>query len=181
MLQKSLMQRIQTTFTFTAMACLLAAPRAGFICCAHAQPVKASRELAATVIVSPDGDWVEKWNTPQAPRITRLRTVEVDQKVTVGILVSGLRPVKGRVRYSVAVQIIDPKGKVIFDPPDFASRASGKAPSGNAFLLVNPTFDFSAEKSDPRGVYRFRAVVTDLNRAKNTKFKASGEWKVELK
>lgn len=179
--QKLCRQTSGRTFTWAAMACLLATPCASFTLCAHAQPVKAPRELAATVIVSPDDEWVQKWNTPQAPRIRRVREIEVDQRVTVGVLVSGLRPVKGRVRYSVRVQILDPTGKVIFNPVDFAEPTSGKAPQGNAFLLVNPTFDFSAEKSDPRGVYRFRAVVTDLNLAKSTKSSASGEWKVELK
>lgn len=174
------MLRIQQTFTFAAIACLLVAPRAAFCPIAHAQTVKASRELAAMVVVSPDDEWVQKWNTPQAPRITRLHEVEVDQKVTVGILLSGLRAVKGQIRYRVAAQILDPKGKAIFDRPDF-SAASGKAPSGNAFVLVNPTFDFTADNSDPKGVYRFRAVVTDLNRPKNARPSAIGEWKIQLK
>lgn len=178
--KKLQMQWIQKTFTLTAMACLVAAPRAAFCPDAQAQGIKASRELAAMVIVSPDDEWVQKWNTPQAPRIQRLREVKVDQKVTVAVLLSGLRAVKGQIRYRVAAQILDPTGKAIFDRPDFSSGSS-KAPAGNAFVLVNPTFDFAAENSDPRGVYRFRAVVTDLNRPKNTKFKATGESKVELK
>ncbi len=136
----------------------------------------APRALAATVIVSPDDAWVRNWNTRAAPQITRLRAVVVDQKVTVGFLLSGLRAQKGQIRYRVAAQILDPNGKLIFDAPNFAA-ATQKAPASNAFLLVNPTFDFSAEDSDPRGVYRFRAVVTDLNSQKT----ATGEWKIELK
>lgn len=140
----------------------------------------APRVLAATVIVSPDDAWVQNWNTKAAPQITRLRTVVVDQKVTVGFLLSGLRVVKGQIRYRVAAQILDPSGKAIFDVPNFAT-ATQKAPAANTFLLVNPSFDFSAEDSDPRGVYRFRAVVTDLNAAKTSLKTATGEWKVELK
>lgn len=142
--------------------------------------VAAPRALAVTVIVSPDDAFVQNWNSPQAPQITRLRSVVVDQKVTVAVLLSGLRAVKGQIRYRVAAQILDPNGKVIFDAPNFAA-ATQKAPAANAFLLVNPSFDFSAEDSDPRGIYRFRAVVTDLNAAKNSLKTAAGEWKVELK
>jgi len=141
--------------------------------------LKAARDLTVTVIVSPDDNWVKQWNTPQAPHVTRVHKIQVDQKVTVGVVLSGLRAVKGHVRYRVAAQILDPKGKKIFDRPDFAN-CTLPAPPQNTFSLVNPTFDFSAENSDPRGVYRFRAVVTDLNRPKGSHANASGEWKVEL-
>lgn len=138
------------------------------------------RVLAATVIVSPDDAFVREWDTPKPPQITRLRAMDVDQKVTVGVLLSGLRAVKGQIRYRVAVQVLDPGGKKVFDAPDFATGA-GKAPAGNSFLLVDPTFDFSPEVSDPRGIYRFRAIVTDLSAEPKTPKTAVGEWKVELK
>ncbi len=177
------MQFNQRTFALAAAtAFLFAPPHATLWLQAQAQskPVKASRELAATVIVSPDDAWVQAWNTPQAPHITRLHEVEVDQKVTVGVLLSGLRAVRGQIRYRVATQILDPKGKAIFDRPDF-STGNGLAPAGSVFLLVNPTFDFTADNGDPKGAYRFRAIVTDLNRPKNAHPRAMGEWKVLLK
>lgn len=179
------MRFIQKTFTPAAMAFLLVAPcgafhGGAFPANAQAQRVKASRELAVTVVISPDDEWLQKWDTAQAPHITRLHEMAVEQKLTVGILLSGLRAVKGQIHYRVAVQVLDPKGKAVLDRPDF-SAASAKAPAASAFLLVDPTFDFTADNSDPKGVYRFCAVVTDLNQPKNARFTATGEWKVLLK
>ncbi len=138
-------------------------------------------KLAATVVVSTDDEWVKQWNTPAAPQITRASHIENDQKVTVAVLVSGLRAVKGQIRYRVAMQILDPKGKAIFNRPDFALISQKAPPKAGTFLLVDPTFDFSAEASDPRGFFRFRATLTDLNAAPKTPKVVTGEAKVELK
>lgn len=142
---------------------------------AYSQP----SNLSILVFASADDAFVNNWvSTPyeQPQNILRIKTAKRGQWVYVGFVVSGVQPDKNQeINYEVDVAIVDPNGHKIYSKEAYA-KSIGQKSERNGVILVNPTFRFEADATDPTGKYTFQATVRDLNAKKSS----SGEWAVNI-
>ena len=122
--------------------------------------------FGAMLLVTPDADWKEKWDTPPEtrPSYTSTDTVAVGETVTVLTFFSGNGADEmGKSNIHCDVRVTRPDGSVSSDVKD-AECARGPAVGANYIQLLGPVIQVVAEPSDPRGVWRIEITLRDMVR-----------------
>jgi len=145
--------------------------------------VKSHDGFGGTVVITSDGDWKQKWETPpgSTPKLTVAQTVEAGRTITLLIFFTNPKlDAAGNADVRCEVRLVDPKGKssvlrkdgVCYDGPI-------GGPPANVYLS-RPTFAFTfnaKDAADLPGVWSFDVTLRDEGRKVSLPLRASVELK----
>ena len=119
------------------------------------------------LVVTPDEDWEEKWNTPAevAPQFSGSSTVERGGKLFILMIYANPAPDDaGVVNITADIDVQRPDGSSSVHV-EGASCYQGKlgGPPEHAYLC-GPVIGFVGEPTDPLGTWSVRVTLTDQNR-----------------
>lgn len=129
--------------------------------------IKSRQGFSASLIITPDKNWQEKWNTPPETVPSFRTATEVSEGGELFILTFLSNPqldADGFTDVSCDFQVQRPDGSMSADErglPCF--KVPLKADPRHVYLST-ASMKFVAEPSDLRGVWRVTVVVTDLHR-----------------
>lgn len=122
-------------------------------------------KIGLEIVASGSPSYIKDWlsiPSSEAVTIKRIKDVYPEQLIVVAFLVSGMTADQvGNYSFSISVKIIEPDGKIIFGLRDYA-KGQGRQSSRPTFIMADPALDLVLESSDPVGVYKIVAEVTDL-------------------
>lgn len=129
--------------------------------------MKSLKGFGGAILVTPDADWKEKWNTPaeNRPSFRHASSVEYGEHVTILTFYSNPQPDKdGTVHVLCDIKLTRPDGSVPVD-----TKGTECAPNklqGSRFntRLTYAVIEFIGEDGDPPGVWRVEVSLTDKNR-----------------
>lgn len=126
--------------------------------------MKAKAGFAASLLVTTDHDWREKWDTPAQtiPNFHRAQDISYGKRVFVLLFFANPQPgVDGQVKIACDVQIQSPLGKVSFEQKNMTCFAGRIAGSLTNTYLSAPVIAFSADPGDPAGNWVVKASLRD--------------------
>lgn len=116
------------------------------------------------LLVTPDADWAEKWNTPKAhsPSFSGADQVEVGQTLTILPFFANPKLTENR-DFAVLcdVQVIRPDGSLSINERQVACAKGRIEDDPKAIFLSQAVITFIGEASDPLGVWTVKLVMTD--------------------
>lgn len=122
--------------------------------------------FSAMVLVTPDLDWQEKWNTPPdtIPNFREASTIVRGETVAILPFLSGPRIVDGRIDTTVDLRILQPDGVPQVDQKAAPCLTGPVGEIGANVLLCQTSLGFFASPTDPLGEYQVEIVVRDRHR-----------------
>lgn len=118
------------------------------------------------LLVTPDADWAEKWNTPPEtrPSFNSTTTVAVGDTVTVLTFFGGSGADEaGLTHIRCDMRVTRPDGSTSVDVKD-AECARGQAVDAKYIQLLGPHLQLVAEPGDLRGPWRIDVTLRDVTR-----------------
>jgi hypothetical protein len=133
----------------------------------NSDAMKSIKGFGGWLMVTPDADWKEKWNTSPdtAPNFRGASTVEYGKRLTILTFYSNPKTdVSGTIQVLCDIKLTRPDGSVPVDTKGL-DCASGKLQGGPRNVrLTSAVIDFIGEDGDPPGVWRVEINLTDKNR-----------------
>ena len=137
---------------------------------AHGQPVpetearQSKNGLAGFLLVTPDANWREKWDTPAnaVPHFNEAKTVERGQQVFVLIFFSN--PKKGsdgRADLTCDLDAVQPDGSVSSHQENAVCYQGELQGDTHAMYLATPVIGFTGDANDPAGTWTVRVSLKD--------------------
>lgn len=133
----------------------------------ESESAKSRQGFSASLIVTPDKDWQEKWNTPPETVPSFSTATEVSEGGELFILTFLSNPLldaDGITDVSCDFQVQRPDGSMSADErglPCFKAQLKGDP---HNVYLSTASMIFVAEPADIRGVWQVRVTVKDLHR-----------------
>jgi len=132
------------------------------------------------LMVTPDADWKEKWNTPSSvtPYFTTTREVARGGKIFVLIFLAnpGL-DAQGTANVTCDLEVIRPDGSRSSNQDGVdCLKAKLPGPATNVYLAA-PVIVFSGDPGDPAGVWTVRVTLRDIVRQVNVPLETTFELK----
>ncbi|WP_162314028.1 hypothetical protein [Pseudoxanthomonas yeongjuensis] len=128
---------------------------------------KSVEGFAGMLMVTPDADWQEKWNTPREviPHFNEASEVRVGGKLQILIFFSNPQLDAGRLAdVTCDLEVIRPDGSKGVNEQDvecYQGPISGEAAS---LYMARPSLQFVAEVGDLPGVWTMRVTLRDNHR-----------------
>ena len=123
--------------------------------------------FGAWLVVTPDQDWSQKWETPSTvtPRFNEAKEVRLGGKLTTLIFFANPLPNSvGEVHVVCDIKVVRPNGSMSVDAPNTqCMKGPLRGPPANVRLGA-PVLVFVAEANDPPGIWRVEVIVRDLVR-----------------
>lgn len=139
--------------------------------------MKSAHGFGGQLLVTPDADWKQKWNTtPSAvPEFRTASRVPYGKPITVLIFYTNPRTdAEGSFRVTCDVKLTRPDGSVPVDQKDIACASGKLRGDPHNTRLANAVIGFVGDKGDPPGIWKVQVTLTDKNRnvslALKTKF-----------
>jgi hypothetical protein len=137
---------------------------------AHGQPVpetearRSVNGLGGFLLVTPDANWREKWDTPAntVPHFNEAKTVERGQQVFVLIFFSN--PKKrgdGRADLTCDLDAVRPDGSVSSHQENAVCYQGELRGDAYAMYLATPVIGFTGDPDDPAGTWTVRVSLKD--------------------
>ncbi len=129
--------------------------------------MKSIKGFGGWLIVTPDKNWSEKWNTPShtTPYFSEASTVNYGQQLT--ILTFYINPLKdeaGSVNISCGIKITRPNNTVSINDQNIPC-VNGQFPGNPKSVYLSPVvIKYSGDAGDPAGDWLIETVLTDKNR-----------------
>ena len=125
---------------------------------------KSVRGFGGVLIVTPDKDWEEKWNTPAntTPKFTTTERLRVGETLTILIFFSNAKASpQGGVQVLCDIQLVRPNKTIAVDAKKadcFTGQIQGDPLN---VRLANPRLGFKGENSDELGQYSVYVTLYD--------------------
>lgn len=125
---------------------------------------KSVRGFGGLLVVTPDKDWEEKWNTPPevAPRFSSASTVEIGGELFILTMFTNPKVNRsGAADVVLDVEVKRPDGSVSTDAQSaICFQGELRGPPHNVYLCAT-VVGFVAEPSDPPGTWSVQITITD--------------------
>ncbi len=122
-------------------------------------------KIGLEIVASGSARYIKDWiSTPsdEAVTIKRIKNAYPEQLIVIAFLVTGMTADQaGNYSFSISVNITEPDGRIMFGLRGYA-KGQGRQPNRPTFIMADPALDLILESSDPAGVYKIIAEVTDL-------------------
>ena len=133
----------------------------------NSNSMKSINGFGGWLIVTPDADWKEKWNTSPdtAPAFRGASTVEYGGRLTILTFYSNPKADVGNtIQVICDIKLKRPDGSVTIDSKGI-DCASGKLQGGaRSVRLTSAVIGFVGEEGDPPGIWHVEVKLTDKNR-----------------
>ena len=126
--------------------------------------LKSNGGFGAMVLVTPDKDWQEKWNTPPetAPRFREATDVEAGGELFIlSFLVNPGVDASGMANVTCDFMVVRPDGSKSTDTTDMPCFVTKLASDPRSVYLSAASLKYVAEPADPRGVWKVRITMRD--------------------
>ncbi len=137
------------------------------------QPVPQSSSIQSrngfggALLVTPDLDWAEKWNTPRevTPHFSRAETVRVGEPVTVLVFFGNPAADRGgRVHVSATIALLRPDGSAEIAEKPLNCFDHAGVDVLESIRLCESHLQLTPTAEDPKGTWAVRVRLTDENR-----------------
>jgi hypothetical protein len=134
---------------------------------AETESMKSKDDFAGSLVVTPDADWKEKWNTPPEtqPSFQKADVVPYGKKVFVLIFFSNPRlDAQGDANVQCDLQIVAPTGASALaqkNVPCYRGKIKGNL---YHLYLSDPVIAFSGDPGDPAGTWEVKVLLRDAVR-----------------
>lgn len=138
---------------------------------------KAVDGFSAMVLVTPDMDWRDKWETPVEviPEFREADRVARDERLAILILFSNPAVIDGRADSVLDLRMTQPDGKVLVDMRDLECFTGALQGDPANVRLCATHLGYIADPDDPSGTWRLEVVVKDRQRGVEIPLKAQFE------
>ncbi|MFA5506012.1 MAG: hypothetical protein WC423_11330 [Vulcanimicrobiota bacterium] len=134
--------------------------------------------FAGMLLVTPDPDWEEKWNTSTeaVPRFTQASTVSYGEALTILTFFANPKPdSSGNIHLVCDIRVIRPDGSFSIDEKSIEC-AKGKLMGNPDNVRLSPAIlKFTGEKDDLPGLWRIEINLTDKVRGTSLLLKSQFE------
>jgi hypothetical protein len=136
----------------------------------HGRPVpetaarRSINGLAGSLLVTPDANWREKWDTPAntVPHFNEAKTVERGRQVFVLIFFSNPKKgVDGRADLTCDLEAVRPDGSVSSHEENAVCYRGELKGDAYAMYLATPVIGFTGDADDPAGTWTVRVSLKD--------------------
>ncbi|MFL6707366.1 MAG: hypothetical protein ACJ8HI_04080 [Massilia sp.] len=134
---------------------------------ANSASMRSEGEFGATLLVTPDADWEQKWNTPvhTIPSFKQTEVVKYGDKVTVLIFFANPKlDAQGSVNVRCDIKVFGPAGAVTSEQKDLRCFDGPLKGSPTNVYLSRPAVVFSGDATDPPGKWIIKVNIRDENR-----------------
>lgn len=128
---------------------------------------KTKNDFSGVLLVTPDVDWMKKWNTPPdtIPRFREANTVRVgEQLVVLTFFVNPKVDAGGNVNVNCGIKVTRPNGTVSVNERNFPCMRGSLRGDPNHIRLSPVVIQFVGEKKDPLGRWMVEVDIEDTNR-----------------
>ena len=128
------------------------------------ESLKSTSGFGGMLVVTPDPDWAQKWNTPPetVPKISTASNVKYGDSLTILIFFTNpLVNERGEIKIACDIKAKRPDGTYSIDAKDIdcaSGKLQGKA---NNIMLSNAVVKFTAEEDDLPGVWVIEILLKD--------------------
>lgn len=119
--------------------------------------------FSAMLLVTPDMDWQDKWDTPPdvIPHFREADRVARDERLAILIFFANPAVVDGKVDTGVSLKVIQPDGTVQLDAEDAACLAGTLQGDPMNVRMCETSLGYIADPDDLSGEWRVEVVVKD--------------------
>ena len=129
-----------------------------------ADNMKSVKGFGGWLIVTPDKDWSEKWNTPShtTPYFSEASTVKYGEQLTIlTFYINPLKDVEGNVNITCGIKITRPDNTVSVNNQNILC-VKGRFPGNPRSVYLSPVvIKYSGDAGDPAGDWLIETVLTD--------------------
>ncbi|NOQ80997.1 MAG: hypothetical protein GQ548_00550 [Methylophaga sp.] len=138
--------------------------------------MKSVKGFGGSLLVTPDEDWEEKWNTPShtTPYFREASTVKYGQKLS--ILTFFTNPMLdqiGNIHLSCGIKVTRPDGTTSFDQKNIECLKGPFHSDPHSVFLSPVVIHYSGDEGDPAGEWNVEIYITDENRDATVHLKSS--------
>lgn len=137
-------------------------------------------DFTGLLLVTPDADWQQKWNTSEAtvPKFNQASTVRYGEQLSILTFFANPKADKsGNVDVVCNLKVVRPDGSLSVDAKD-VQCAKGKLQGHPRNVRLSPAvLKFVGEESDPPGVWKVEVKLTDKVRGTSLTLKSQFELK----
>ena len=129
--------------------------------------VKGKKGFGGWVIVTPDEDWAEKWDTPaeNTPHFNEASNVNYGDSLTILIFViNPAADTNGEVNVSCDIQVVRPDNSFSIDETGIECMKGGLQGNPRSIRLTAPIIKFGGETGDLPGHWIVKINLIDKNR-----------------
>lgn len=140
---------------------------------------KVKNDFAASLILTPDKDWKEKWNTPsdETPSFTEVDTVKIGDELNVLIFFANPKPdSKNNIKILCDIKAIRPDKSMSINQKGVVCASGQLEGEPTHIRLSNLLVKFVAEASDPKGKWAIEIGIEDVNRKTKLELKSQYEF-----
>jgi len=128
---------------------------------------KTKNDFAGVLLVTPDIDWKQKWNTPPdtIPYFREAKTVKIgDELAILTFFVNPKADGNGNANILCRIKVTQPNGTVSVDENNIPCMSGKVLGDTNNIRLSPAVIHFVGEKSDPLGKWVVEVGIHDVNR-----------------
>ena len=129
---------------------------------------KTKNDFSAVLLVTPDLDWMQKWNTPPdtIPRFREAKNVKVgEQLVILTFFVNPKTDAGGNVNVNCGIKVTRPNGTISANESNIPCMRGSLRGDPNHIRLSPAVIQFVGEKTDPKGKWVVEVDIEDANRS----------------
>jgi hypothetical protein len=128
---------------------------------------KTKNDFAGMLLVTPDADWQQKWNTPPdtVPYFREAKTARVGEELVIlTFFVNPKTDGNGNANVLCSIKTTRPNGTVSIDQKDIPCLKGKALENPNNIRLSPAIIKFVGEKGDPVGKWLVEVGIQDVNR-----------------
>jgi len=140
--------------------------------------LKSKKGFGGWVIVTPDEDWEEKWNTPteNIPNFNEASEVNYGESLTIlTFIINPSIDANGEINIVCDIQVIRPDNSLSIDLTDAECMKGQLQGDPRNVRLAAPIIKFVGEKGDPSGNWIININLVDKNRGALIRLKTGFE------
>ena len=134
---------------------------------ANSDNIKSVKGFGGWLIITPDSDWYDKWNTPSdtTPYFSEASSVAYGQNLTIlTFYINPLLDKAGNANIACSIKITRPGGSIAIDDQNIPC-VSGRFNANPRSVHLSPVvIKYHGDDGDPAGKWRVQVTLTDNNR-----------------
>ena len=137
--------------------------------------MKSINGFGGWLIITPDKDWAEKWETPShvTPHFSEAKAVEYGQQLTIlTFFINPLVDKQGNINITCGIKIVRPNNTVSIDNQNIKC-INGKLLGNPRNIYLSPVvIKYSGDAGDPPGDWLVEVSLTDNNKGAHVPLKS---------
>ena len=128
---------------------------------------KTENDFGAWLIVTPDLDWEEKWDTPPdtVPSFREAKVIKRGEQIVILTFFANPKAdSKNETNVICSLKVTNPDGKNTADAPNIPCSYGKLQGNPNNIRMSPAAIQFTGDENDPFGIWTVNVIVNDINR-----------------